>query len=80
MQRVFYFPLKDRLKALLKTSNYKHLLEHEFNRPSDPENNLMSDIYDTPAWKKLMGKPSTPNKRIAFQICGNLHFTFSWHR
>ena len=77
IQRVFYFPVKDRLLALLKTSNYRHLIEHEFDRPSDPQNNLMSDIFDTPAWKKLMGPPSTPNRRIAFQICGDSIPAFS---
>ena len=69
MQECFYFPLTPRLKALLGTKYIRDLLEHESSRPKDE--NLMSDIYDTPAWKKLMGEPTTPNRRMAFQVRGD---------
>lgn len=64
-QRVFYFPLKPKLEALLRTDHYRQLCEHEFLRPcGDKDGNLMSDIYDTPSWKEFMGASVTPNRRI----------------
>lgn len=37
--------------------------QHEFSRPKPPEN-LMADVYDSPAWKQFMGPPVFPNNRI----------------
>ena len=42
------------------------MLQHEFLRPRNE--NLMSDVYDAPSWKDLMGEPVFPNDRI-----GNTH-------
>ena len=38
------------------------MLQHEFVRPRS--NNLMSDVYDSPAWQKFMGPAVYPNNRI----------------
>lgn len=67
LQRVFYFPLKPKLRALLETQSYFDLLQHEFERPRNSD--LITDIYDSPAWKELMGDVTSPVDRIAFQIC-----------
>ena len=64
---VFYFPLKEKLEALLKLASYRKLLEHEYERPSN--HNLMSDIYDSPAWKHFMGPVASPINRIGLQLC-----------
>ncbi len=66
-QRVFYFPIKSKLKALLRVPNYRHMLEHEFSRPHNPR--LFSDVYDAPAWKEFMGDIVAPNNRIGLQFC-----------
>ena len=59
---VYYFPLKPKLQALFKQPVYKKLLRHEFERPKNDE--LMTDVYDSPEWKKTMGPPSSPPKRV----------------
>ena len=67
-QRVFYFPLRTKLEALLRLPSYKKMIQHEFNRPRN--NNFMSDVYDSPAWQKFMGPPVYPNNRMgACMLC-----------
>ena len=61
-QRVFYFPLKSKLQALMKLPSYKKLLQHEFER--DKNDLFFSDVYDSPAWQKFMGEVVYPNDRI----------------
>lgn len=67
MQRVFYFPLKPRLRKLLKTSTYRQWLQHEFERPRN--DSFITDVYDSPAWKKLFGDPKFPNDRVGLLFC-----------
>ena len=67
MQEVFYFPLKPRLKALLRTPQFRKLIEHENERPSNDD--LISDIFDTPAWKSFAGAACVPVQRIILQFC-----------
>ena len=68
LQRVLYFPLKARLSALLSTEKYFNMCQHEFLRPR-PDNDIIADVYDAPAWKEFMGPPTYPIKRIALQFC-----------
>ena len=67
-QRVLYFPLTSRLRALLKTAKYRDLCNHEFLRPQ-PRDGVFADVYDSPAWKEFMGPPTFPVKRLGFVYC-----------
>ena len=62
-----YFPIKPRLTALLKTKKYRDMCQHEALRPHNPD--LMTDVYDSPAWQRLMGPATYPNTRLGFQFC-----------
>ena len=66
-QRVFYFPLKTKLRALLTTKRYHDMCQHEYLRPANRY--LMTDIYDAPIWRKFMGAATYPIKRIGLQFC-----------
>lgn len=59
---VYYFPVASKLKALMKTPSYKKMLQHEFFRPRNKE--VMTDVYDAPAWQEFMGEVTYPNNRI----------------
>ena len=61
-ESVYYFPLTPRFKALMQLSEYRRMLQHEFLRPKNSK--LMSDVYDSPAWKRLMGEVKYPNNRL----------------
>ena len=69
MQRVFYFPLRPKMRALLKVKKYHEMCQHEFTRPKNP--NLMTDIYDGDMWKQFMGPCTYPNDRIGLLSCGD---------
>ena len=65
MQTCFYFPIAPKIKALLLLPEYRKLIQYEFERKlkrRDP--NLMSDIYDSPAWQEFMGPAVSPNNRM----------------
>lgn len=64
---MFYFPLKNKLKSLLRLPAYQRLLNHEFERPRNP--GMMTDVYDSPAWTECMGPASIPAKRIGLLFC-----------
>ena len=66
-EEVFYFPLIPRLKALLQTKQFRKLIQHEFERPRNRD--IISDIYDTPAWRDFVGQASEPVARIILQFC-----------
>ena len=66
-QRVFYFPLKSKLEALLRVPVYRDMLEHEYSRPR--HRHLISDVYDAPAWQNFLGPCVSPNNRIGLQFC-----------
>ena len=67
LQTVLYFPIKPRLSALLKTKKYWNMCQHEAWRPHNPD--IMTDVYDSPAWQRLMGPATFPNTRLGFQFC-----------
>ena len=69
MQRVFYFPLAPRLRSLLSLKQYWGMCQHEFHRPSNDQ--MFTDVYDSPDWKKFMGPCTYPNKRVGLQGCGD---------
>ena len=69
LQRAFYFPLHKRLRALFRLRNFKKLLEHEHSRPRNPS--LISDVYDSPAWRSFMGVPKSPCERIGLLGCSD---------
>ena len=68
-QRVFYFPLKPRLEALMETKAYFNMCQHEFFRPKNKD--ILTDVYDSPAWKDFMGPCNYPNKRLGLLGCGD---------
>lgn len=69
LQEVFYFPLKPRLEALLRTPQFRKLINHEHERPCHPD--LVTDVYDTPAWRDFVRTAGLPDKdlRIILQFC-----------
>ena len=67
VQVFWYFPLKAQVATLLKNEKYRHLLMHETRRARNPA--YMSDVYDTPRWKKVAGPPTKHLTRIVYQIC-----------
>lgn len=69
LQRVFFFPLKARMKALLSTPKYWEMCQHEFTRPRNPH--ILSDVYDGTAWKSFMGECTYPNRRLGLLACGD---------
>ena len=67
LQKAFYYPLRKRLRALLRIPGFKALLDYEHSRCSDAQ--IVSDVYDSPAWQQFMGKPKKPCDRIGLQAC-----------
>ena len=67
VQVFWYFPLKMQLSTLLKSEKYRHLLMHETRRKKNTD--YMSDVYDTPRWRKVAGPPTRHLSRIVYQIC-----------
>jgi len=63
----WYFPLREQLRELLKSPRFRELLMHEVRRNRNPA--LMSDVYDTPRWREVMGPPTANLSRIAIQMC-----------
>ena len=68
-QHIFYFPLRQRLEALLQVPVFRKLLEYEFQRPKPRDRNIMSDVYDGQTWKEFLGTPTTPLERIILHFC-----------
>ena len=64
---MLYFPLKQRLKKLFSNAKYWKMCQHEYVRPRNA--NLMTDIYDAPAWQEFMGPISSPINRIGLIYC-----------
>lgn len=52
---------------MLEVQHYLQMCQHEFERPSNEA--YMTDVYDTPAWRKLMGPPTFPVKRLGLLFC-----------
>ena len=66
-ERVYYFPIKERLEKLMSVPRYAKMCQHEFTRPRNDD--YVTDVYDTPCWKEFMGPVTYPNKRMALQFC-----------
>ena len=65
--RVFYFPIRDKLRALLKLPTYRKMIDFESTRSKNSA--YLSDVYDSPAWQRFMGPCVIPNNRIGLQLC-----------
>ena len=59
--------MEHRIRALLRVPGFRALLEHEYCRPR--AGNIISDVYDSPAWQRFMGPPNSPCNRIGLQGC-----------
>ena len=66
-ERVFYFPLRPKLAALLGTKKYWSMCQHEWDRPRNSD--LITDVYDGTAWREFMGPATWPNTRLGFLYC-----------
>merc|ERR1712224_374006 len=52
----------------LRTKQFRKLIQHEIERPCNPS--ILSDIYDSPAWKKFAGQAGSERiDRILLQFC-----------
>lgn len=51
----------------MRIRKFMQLLQHEYRRPR--RRNMMTDVFDSPAWKSFMGEPSFPCERIGMQYC-----------
>ena len=56
------------MKLMLKNPRYRRMINHESLRQK-PDDDIMSDVYDSPVWKNFMGPVVFPNNRIGLQIC-----------
>ena len=65
--KVFYFPIRDKLRALLKLPTYRKMIDFEITRSKNSA--YLSDVYDSPAWQRFMGPCVIPNNRIGLQLC-----------
>ena len=73
---MYYFPLREQLKRLIELPAYRELLLHEVNR-SRPRRRrshlrrgyIMTDVYDSPRWREIIGEPTRTLTRIVLQIC-----------
>lgn len=55
---------------MLEVPAYRELLLHEWRRPRCNNADIMSDVYDTPRWEKIVGAATTPHlTRIVVQLC-----------
>ena len=63
----FYFPLTPKLRALLKLKGFRKLLNYEYQRPRAA--GIMSDLFDSPEWAKVMGPSTRRLTRIALVGC-----------
>ena len=52
----------------MRIPGFRDLLEYERLRPKHTTN-IMTDTYDSPAWKNCMGEPGSPCSRIGLQGC-----------
>ena len=68
-QEVFYFPLRERLLALLRVPVFRKLLEYEYRRPKPRNHKIMSDVYDGQAWQEFIGPTTTPLQHIILHFC-----------
>ena len=74
-ESILHFPIKERLEALfLHSDAFVEAIHHELDRVK-PSDDLMYDVYDSPAWHRMMGKATSGDrlcetiKRIALLFC-----------
>lgn len=69
LQKVFYFPLRERLVALLRVPLFRKMLEYESRRQKPHNSKIMSDVYDGQVWQEFVGSATASLERIVFQGC-----------
>lgn len=69
LQKVFYFPLRERLVALLRVPLFRKMLEYEYRRQKPHNCKVMCDVYDGQAWQEFVGSATAPLDRIVLQGC-----------
>ena len=67
LQECWYFPLRTQFQQLLQLEEYRHLLMFEDRRQSNDR--FVTDVYDAPRWREVMGATSGKLDRIAVQLC-----------
>ena len=72
-----YFPIKPKLRRLLKLPEFRKHLMYESTRQRN--NNIYSDVFDSPRWRRVMG-PCDDEKltRIGLQLCVDGFTAFSY--
>ena len=69
LQKVFFFPLRERLVALLRVPIFRKMLEYEYRRQKPRNDKIISDVYDGQAWHGFVGSATAPLERIVLQGC-----------
>lgn len=64
---VYYYPLTEQLKTLMQLPEYRELLLYESRRSRSDA--WISDVYDTPRWRKIAGAPTATLERIVLHYC-----------
>ena len=59
--------MRTQFQRLLQLEEYRHLLLFENRRKSNDD--FITDVYDAPRWRELMGTTSGNLERIAVQLC-----------
>ena len=74
-ESILHFPIKERLEALfLHSDAFVDVIHHELDRVK-PDGDLMYDVYDSPAWHRMMGEASSGGRlsvritRIGLLFC-----------
>lgn len=52
-EMIYYFPIAERMQALMQTKRFEHCANYELRRRSNDD--FMTDLQDSPAWQKEMG-------------------------
>jgi len=72
-----YFPIKEKLRRLLKLPQFrKHLM---FEATRQRNDYIYSDVFDTPRWRRVMGVCDGEHlTRIAVQLCVDAFAAFAY--
>ena len=63
----WYFPIRRKLKKLLRTRRFRYLCMHEARRSHNRR--YCTDVYDSPHWRRVMGPVTQNLERIGLQLC-----------
>ena len=71
-----YFPIKTQLRRLLKLPQFRKHLMYEATRQRN--DNIYSDVFDTPRWRRIMGVCGEHLTRIGVQLCVDAFTAFAY--